>query len=71
MQWVGISGTYWDSARCAGKHFGEITTNAGHKVYFSGEEDKHEYGVGFPVHKDMLSAVLGCRPVSSKLILFT
>ena len=37
-------------------------------VYFSGEEDKHEYGVGFHLHRDMVSAVLGCQPVSSRLI---
>ena len=37
-------------------------------VYFSREEDRHEYGVGFLVHNDMVSAVLSCRPVSSKLI---
>ena len=27
-----------------------------------------EYGVGFLVHKDIVSAVLGCQPVSSRLI---
>ena len=36
--------------------------------YFSGEEGKHEYGVGFLVHKDVVGAVLGCQPVSSRLI---
>ena len=37
--------------------------------YFSGEEDKHEYiGYGFLVHNDIESAVVGCRPVSSRLI---
>ena len=30
--------------------------------------DRHEYGVRFLVGKDMVSAVLGCRPVSSRLI---
>ena len=50
------------------KNFGEMSTNDGHKVYFSGEEDKHEYGVGFLVHKDVVDAVLGCRPVTSRLI---
>ena len=40
----------------------------GHKVYFSEEEDRHEYGVGFLVHKGVVDAVLGCRPVSSRLI---
>ena len=40
----------------------------GHKVYLRGEEARHEHGVGFLVHKDKVSAVLGCRPVSSRLI---
>ena len=42
------------------------TTDDGHELYFSGEMDRHEYGVGFLVHKDIASAVLGCRSVSSK-----
>ena len=50
------------------KNFGEMSTDDGHKVYFSGEEGKHEYGVGFLVHKDVVDAVLGCQPVSSRLI---
>ena len=50
------------------KNFGEMSTDDGHKVYFSGEEGKHEYGVGFLVHKDVVGAVLGCQPVSSTLI---
>ena len=50
------------------KNFGEMSTDDGHKVFFSGEEGKHEYGVGFLVHKDVVGAVLGCQPVSSRLI---
>ena len=50
------------------KNFSEMSTDDGHKVYFSGEEVKHEYGVGFLVHKDVVGAVLGCQPVSSRLI---
>ena len=50
------------------KNFGEMSTYDGHKVYFSGEEDRHWYGVGDLVHKDVADAVLGCRPVSSRLI---
>ena len=50
------------------KNFGEMSTDDGHKVYFSGEEDRHVYGVGFLVHKDVVDAVLGCRPVPSRLI---
>ena len=49
------------------KNFGE-TTEEGHKVYFSGKEDKHEHGVGFLVHKDIVNTVMGSRPVSSRLI---
>ena len=45
MQGEGITGTYLSSARCAGKNFGKMSTGDGHKVYFSGEEDRHEYGV--------------------------
>ena len=50
------------------KSFGEMSTDDVQRVYFSGEEDIHEYGVGFLVHNDIVSAVLGCRPVSSRLI---
>ena len=32
------------------KNFGKMSTDDGHKVYFSREEDRHEYGVGFFVH---------------------
>ena len=51
------------------KDFGEMSTDDGHEVYFGGKEDRHEYRVGFLVLKDIVSAVLGCRPVSSRLIL--
>ena len=50
---VGLCEMHW-------KNFGEMSTDDGHKVYFSGEEDRHEYGVGFLVHKDVVDAVLGC-----------
>ena len=48
------------------KNCGETTTEEGHRVFFSGKEDKHEHGVGFLVHKDIVSTVMGCRPVSSR-----
>ena len=50
------------------KNFGEKTTEEGQKVFFSGKEDKHEHGVGFLVHKDIMNTVMGCRPVFSRLI---
>ena len=36
---------------------GEISLDGGHKVYFSGEEDIHEYGIRFLVRKDVVNAV--------------
>ena len=37
-------------------------------MHFSGKEDKHEQGVGFLVHKDIVKSVIGCRPISSRLM---
>ena len=51
------------------KNFGEATTEEEHKAFFGGKEDKHEHGVGFLIHKDIMSTVMGCRPVSSRLSL--
>ena len=51
--------------RC--KTSGEIPTDGGHRV-ISGKEDKHEQGVGFLVHKDIMKSVIGCRPISSRLM---
>ena len=50
------------------KKSGEIPTHGGHRVYFRGKEDKHEQGVGFLVHKDIVKSVIGCRPISSRLM---
>ena len=50
------------------KNFGETTTEEGHKVFFCGKKDKHTHGTGFLVHKDIMNTVMGCRPVSSRLI---
>ena len=50
------------------KNFGETSTEEGYKLYLSGKEDKHEHGVGFLVRKDIMNTVMGCRPVSSRLI---
>ena len=44
------------------KNFGETTTEEGSNVFFSGKEDQHEHG------KDIMNTVMGCRPVSSRLI---
>ena len=49
-------------------NFGKTTAEEGHKVFFSGKDDKHEHGIGFLVHKDIVNTVMGCSPVSSRLI---
>ena len=49
------------------KELGETTTEEGQKLFFSGKEDKHEHGVGFIVHSDIVNTVMGCRPISSSL----
>ena len=46
------------------ENFGKTTREEGCKVFFSGKEDKHEHGVGFLVHKDIMNTVIGCYPVS-------
>ena len=50
------------------KNFGKATTEEGYKVFFSGKEDKQEHGLGFLAHKDIKNTVMGCRPVSNRLI---
>ena len=37
-------------------------------MYFHGKADKYEQGVGFLVHKDIVKSVIGCRPISSRLM---
>ena len=50
------------------KDSGETTTDEGHKLYYSGDERSHIRGVGFLVHKDTVNTVMGCYPISSRLM---
>ena len=50
------------------KNMGETSTQDGHKIYFSGRDDKHEHGVGFLVNKDITNSVMSCQPISSRII---
>ena len=50
------------------KNIGEHPTEKGHILSHSGELDSHTRGVGFLVNNNIKSSVLGCRPVSSRLI---
>ena len=70
MGWTSINGTYWGSVGCW-ENFGEMSTDDIHKVNFSGEDDRHEYGVEFLLHTNMVSAVMGYLPVSSRLTSYT
>lgn len=37
--------------------FGDTSADIGHKLYFSGKEDKHEHSVGFLVHNDIMDSL--------------
>ena len=62
-QWqiIGLSEVRWTG-------IGETTTNDGHKIWFSGHETAHKYGVGFIVRKEAIGCVKSCMPVSSRII---
>ena len=64
---TGTTGTYW-LCEMRWKNFGEMSSDDRYKVDFSGEEDRNEYRVDFHNHKDMVSVILGCLSVSSRLI---
>ena len=68
MQWAGIIWNIAGLCEMRWKNFGEMSTDDGHKVISEKTDMRHKYGVGFIVHKDIASVVLGCRPVSSRLI---
>ena len=48
--------------------FGETNTDEGHKIRYSGEDSKHQYGVAFIVRKEVVGSVINCIPTSSRLI---
>ena len=50
------------------KNFGETMTKEGHKLWYSGDENKHIHGVGFLVNKNCASSVISCTPISSRLV---
>lgn len=58
---VGICEARW-------KNFGEHTTEEGHVLFYCGEADKHTNGVGFLINKNIKGSILGCCPISSRLI---
>ncbi|KAK3871096.1 hypothetical protein Pcinc_023742 [Petrolisthes cinctipes] len=50
------------------KNAGEIQTEEGHAFYYRGDENRHIHGVGFLVNKTIKNTLMGCQPVSSRLI---
>ena len=61
---LGISEMRW-------KGFGELTVQDDHRLYYSGRTDKHQQGVGFLVHKDIVNCIISCNPISNRLITIT
>ena len=47
---------------------GEMVTDEGHKLWYSGDDSRHQHGVGFIVNKDRIQTVMSCTPISSRLI---
>ena len=60
MEQLGLCEMRW-------KNFGETTTEEGHKVFFSGKEDKRAWR-WISCSQEHREHVMGCRPVSSRLI---
>ena len=50
------------------KNAGDVQTDEGHVLYYSGEENRHTNGVGFLVNTSIKNTALGCQPVSSRLM---
>ena len=62
-QWdiIGLAEVRWTG-------FGEVTTDEGHKIWYSGDSIKHQHGVAFIVKKEAVGTVISCTPISSRLI---
>ena len=62
-QWeiIGLAEMRW-------KGFGETSTDNGHRLFYSGRQDRHQDGVGFLVHKNIVNSIIECKPVSSRHI---
>ena len=58
---IGLSEVRWTGS-------GETSTEDGHKIWFSGEEKKHQHGVAFIVRKEITGSVISCMPILSRLI---
>ena len=48
--------------------FGETTTDEGHKIWYCGEDSKHQYGVVFNAWKEVEGSIINCTPIFSRLL---
>jgi len=49
-------------------HSGVFQTDEGHAFYYSGQENKRANGVGFLVNKSIKNTILGCQPITDRLM---
>ena len=47
---------------------GEKSAQEGHRLFWSGQDNIHEQGVGLLVHKNTVNCVIDCYPISNRLI---
>ena len=47
---------------------GEKSTQEGHRLFWSGQDNIYEQGVGLLVHKNTVNCVTDCCPISNRLI---
>ena len=47
---------------------GEKSTQEGHRLFWSGQDNIHAQGVGLLVHKNTVNCVIDCCPISNRLI---
>ena len=58
---VGLSEVRWTGC-------GEVLTEEGHKLWYSGHDSLHRHGVGILVNKRISKSILFCTPVSERII---
>ena len=58
---IGLSEVRWTGSD-------ETSAEDGHKIWFSGEEKKHQHGVAFIVRKEITGSVISCMPILSRPI---
>ncbi|KAL8583570.1 hypothetical protein ACOMHN_028341 [Nucella lapillus] len=47
---------------------GETITEEGQRIWYCGEDSKHQHEIGFIVNKERVNSVISCTPVNSRII---